>query len=376
MARQAPAAETQESAAGFGQSASLAVAGLPPRGHDPAIGSRRQTRAVDVTRSLVFPGPKRSDARIIGREPGCTTARARPGSVRRSEALTQDTMPEIVTVMVTMAKRSVVERIRLLGFTDYEARAMLALLVAKADGEGGLTGYRIAKLSGVPRAKIYEVLDSLQMKGVSFTKNGSGQELHYVHDTSEIILRHMNAEVGNLVSLLPDLDRMTSRSRGEDLVVGADDISSAASSLISEAKVRLFVAGTPSYVDQLDCAMARAESRGVQIYALTYGDSSVTSVPVFRKHALSDDVPVDAGTLWLVVVSDNSAALIGRPAPEPSQSAIWTADRTIANLAGEFVRQQIYSTELAKVAEGMGVRLDPSLAFLQRMWFNDPGRRA
>ena len=41
-----------------------------------------------------------------------------------------------------------------LGFTEYEARAYLTLL-----GRNPLTGYELAKLSGIPRPNVYPVLD-------------------------------------------------------------------------------------------------------------------------------------------------------------------------------------------------------------------------
>src|SRR3974377_606973 len=54
-----------------------------------------------------------------------------------------------------------------LGFTEYEAKAFLALLQ-----ESPLTGYAIARISGVPRSKIYEVLGGLVDRGDVLVSNG------------------------------------------------------------------------------------------------------------------------------------------------------------------------------------------------------------
>src|SRR6266545_7228560 len=48
-----------------------------------------------------------------------------------------------------------------LGFSEYEARAYLALLQWNP-----LNGYELAKLSGLPRANIYTVLQKLEERGV------------------------------------------------------------------------------------------------------------------------------------------------------------------------------------------------------------------
>ena len=47
-----------------------------------------------------------------------------------------------------------------LGFTEYEAKTYLALLQ-----QSPLTGYAVARASGVPRSKIYEVLGNLVARG-------------------------------------------------------------------------------------------------------------------------------------------------------------------------------------------------------------------
>ena len=47
-----------------------------------------------------------------------------------------------------------------LGFSEYEARAYLALLQRNP-----LTGYELAKVSGLPRANIYAVLQKLEERG-------------------------------------------------------------------------------------------------------------------------------------------------------------------------------------------------------------------
>ena len=47
-----------------------------------------------------------------------------------------------------------------LGFSEYEARAYLALLQRNP-----LNGYELAKVSGLPRANVYAVLQKLEERG-------------------------------------------------------------------------------------------------------------------------------------------------------------------------------------------------------------------
>ncbi len=62
-------------------------------------------------------------------------------------------------------KETILETLKNLNFTEYEAKAYLALLE-----ESPLTGYAVAKNSGVPRSRIYEILDQSR-----HTRRYSGQ---------------------------------------------------------------------------------------------------------------------------------------------------------------------------------------------------------
>ncbi len=57
-------------------------------------------------------------------------------------------------------QENVLKHLKNLGFTEYEAKTYLALLQ-----QSPLTGYAVARISGVPRSKIYEVLGNLVERG-------------------------------------------------------------------------------------------------------------------------------------------------------------------------------------------------------------------
>ena len=61
-----------------------------------------------------------------------------------------------------------------LGFSEYEARAYLALL-----GEFPLSGYALSKSSGIPRSRIYEVLNNLVTKQVVLEEHREKTPVYY-----------------------------------------------------------------------------------------------------------------------------------------------------------------------------------------------------
>jgi len=55
---------------------------------------------------------------------------------------------------------SVVEKLQRIGLTEYEAKAYLSLLTNHVNSAA-----KLSEKSGVPRTKIYQVLESLERKG-------------------------------------------------------------------------------------------------------------------------------------------------------------------------------------------------------------------
>ena len=86
-------------------------------------------------------------------------------------------------------KETILETLKDLNFTEYEAKAYLTLLE-----EAPLTGYAVAKNSGVPRSKIYEVLDSLAVRGDILVSPGNTPQYTPVPATELIKSRRMKAE--------------------------------------------------------------------------------------------------------------------------------------------------------------------------------------
>src|SRR6202158_3757624 len=68
-----------------------------------------------------------------------------------------------------MEPSRLVEQLTRLGLTSYEARAYVALI-----GRDSFTAAQVARLAGLPRQRIYDVLSSLVDSGLAATRAGPG----------------------------------------------------------------------------------------------------------------------------------------------------------------------------------------------------------
>ena len=70
---------------------------------------------------------------------------------------------------------TLLERLRSIGLGDYEAKLYVALVKRHP-----ASGYELARSSGVPSSKVYEVLARLQEKDLVFPTDGGGRAKRYV----------------------------------------------------------------------------------------------------------------------------------------------------------------------------------------------------
>src|SRR6478752_7966151 len=94
---------------------------------------------------------------------------------------------------------SVIAQLTKLGLTSYEAKAYVALT-----SRGSSTAAQVARLAGVPRQRIYDVLATLVGKGLASTR--PGQVVKYAATAPELALERL---VSDHREKLAELERDT-----------------------------------------------------------------------------------------------------------------------------------------------------------------------
>ena len=99
-----------------------------------------------------------------------------------------------------------------LGFTEYEAKAYLALL-----DESPLSGYKVAQGSGVPRSKIYEVLGGLVRRGAVLVNHG--EPVQYAPlPPKELISRRRREMEDSLTAAEDSLEQYAQNQDSRDVI--------------------------------------------------------------------------------------------------------------------------------------------------------------
>lgn len=241
-----------------------------------------------------------------------------------------------------MSQAVIVERLRHLGMSGYEAKAYIALVSAGTP----VNGYEVAKRSGVPRSTVYETLGKLVARGAAFEVKGPGEGpgVNYLPLPPRVLVDRLTKEyeesIAELDRVLPTITALPQVRLIHDLR-GSDALIDRAEDIISASKRELFVSAWGSEWDQLHPALERAAQRSVEISAVTFGD---IKGPVGHSYAHILSPPevslANLGCRMFTVVGDREEAVVGGLA-DGNAWGVYTDNPAVVLLAVEFIRHDI-----------------------------------
>ena len=257
---------------------------------------------------------------------------------------------------------SLVEQLRELGMSGYEAKAYLAMLAAGRP----LNGYEVAKESGVPRSTVYQTLTKLVERSAAFeVKLVDSPGTHYVALSAESLLSRVKREFDVTIDTLSRSLPLISATPQASLVHHIEGRRRAiehAIDLIEQAEEELYVSAWPDEAEGLVPSLRKAERRGLRVVVMSFGELSESIGHHFvHQFSAPEVVLARTGARLLVVAADRRSVLIGGAVPD-SMWAVWSDDPAVVLVAVEFVRHDI---AMQALVERMGT------SQVDEVWDND-----
>ena len=226
-----------------------------------------------------------------------------------------------------------VQRLQLLGFSQYEARAYCALLQRSP-----ANGHEVAKTAGIPTSKVYETLERLLQKGAVLVQRSDPTlwaPVPYRDLTATLRERlesNLTAVEQGLAQLGHEQDtKLTWSLSGHGHVV--DSMRRA----IDRTRERLAVAVPSGELDELTPALRAAAERGVAL-DLVAGGGAALDLPEGQRVRVRRRPDGGQGDDRLAVVlgdgEETVLADLGLARPE----GMWTHHPAVALLAAEHLR--------------------------------------
>jgi HTH-type transcriptional regulator, sugar sensing transcriptional regulator len=258
------------------------------------------------------------------------------------------------------------EDLRALGFTDYEMRAYLALLL-----DHPATAYQVSKEVGIPRANVYPALEGLVKKGAA--QPVTEAPARYAPVPPEILLSR----------LLHDVDAQCRRVAGklsclrqhndEEYVWslrGDENIREKIDSMIASARSHIWIKAHTRMLEPHREALLRVANRGVQVVLILFGDP--ISLAEFELDPPSrvymhegNGLEVGLANTLITVTRDFEEALTVNSAE--GGFGAYTRNLPVVNLAESLIRHEIYLAEIfGRFGRQIEATFGPALVSLRR----------
>lgn len=237
---------------------------------------------------------------------------------------------------------SLINKLVKLGFSEYEAKSYIALL-----RKSPVSGYELAKQSGVPRSMIYEVMGKLTARGAAMLLH-TGGSTKYAPVPAEEFLDQLHQEHQTLVASLkddllplasaPDLDYVWN-------IEGHENIIARAREMVEQAQSQIYLALRPATFPDLRPSLETAVQRGVRVVVYTTETVALPGGQVVVAH-VSEETLSQVEGLGLILVIDGKEVLVGEWLTATQARASWTSTPLLVFIAEHHLRTDLYLPQL------------------------------
>jgi sugar-specific transcriptional regulator TrmB len=263
------------------------------------------------------------------------------------------------------APGKVVDSLMELGFSQYEARTYAGLV-----GREPMTGYAIAKDTGVPQPKVYETLGRLVDRGAVLQVSGTPAK--FIAVSPARLLAQVESTMRQRISTVElEISRMRPSSdsiaplRPYQEGTSWTAISDAGIEFVANASSKIYLSGHNAHLEAFADVVVAADQRGVRVNVLCFGDAPFTLEhgAVVRHSSTDHLVYPHHQARHLALVCDDGAAVWALAPDGERWEGIWSAnDPLLAALVRGFIRhdlfvQRIYHDFTEQIVERYGLGL-------------------
>ncbi len=242
--------------------------------------------------------------------------------------------------------KKMVTRLSELGLSEYEAKAYIALTKEKPS-----TAYEIAKASGIPTSKIYEVIGKLLEKKIIYPlEEEAVKTKRYIPMDPEEVLNHYLSSMKGLVgSLKKDFHKL---NKGQEFgyiwnISNYEHLVDKGCRMLESAKKIILTSLWPEELKAFEAPLRKAHNRGVQIAVVHFGIPQIRVGQVYY-HPIEDTLYSEQGGRGFVLAVDSFQVLTGTISHDGSLEGAWSQNKGFVALAEDYIKHDVYITKIIK----------------------------
>ena len=236
-----------------------------------------------------------------------------------------------------------------LGFSEYECKAYLKLLE-----DFPQTGYTLAKNSGIPRSRIYDVLENLSGKQMVFVQEEKKNKLYYPVEP-DIFIKKTKAHYEGVFSNISKFSEKLYQEKKQDhkLVVirGRRSIINFLKVLIKGAEKRISMSIWEEELNDITNDLTQALNRGVALRGIYFGGKNPfdTLVP----HRRLKRYIAEKKERYMSIIIDGTHVISGVVSRGEDSKVTWTQDEGFIEISEDYIAHDLvvnlYSASLDPV---------------------------
>ncbi|WP_068619563.1 TrmB family transcriptional regulator [Paenibacillus tuaregi] len=239
-------------------------------------------------------------------------------------------------------KPEVIKILQDMNFTEYEAKAYLALL-----DKSPITGYAISLNSGVPRSKIYEVLSGMVERGYIMISHEDPSLYTPLQPQELIRLKRKQIESSLKVAetALAHYSYVSLNRENIWNITGREAILSRTAEAINRATGRILLEIWTEEAQLLEPELRIAAERGVEILIVVYGELHFDFAQVY-PHDSYEEITQEYGGRWIVASIDEREVVAGIVSLGTDSRAAWTMHPGLVIPITEVIIHDLYIYEM------------------------------
>ena len=247
-------------------------------------------------------------------------------------------------MVTTMVVTNIIEKIMSLGYTEYEARAYVALLKVQP-----ATAYEISRESGIPSSKVYEVIARLIEKNIFLLVYEQDKKKYVPIPPEEFIQRrksHFQDTFENLEAFLSE----AGTGEGVSFIWNVYEypyLMDKARRMIEQAEAEVMVSLWREEFEILAPALDAADKKGVKVAIVHFGIPEKRIGRIFQ-HPIEDTLYEERGGRGFTQVCDSTTAMVGTISKDLIVEGAWSHNLGFITLAEDYIKHDIYIMKIVQ----------------------------
>ncbi|MCP3742008.1 TrmB family transcriptional regulator [Rossellomorea sp. BNER] len=239
--------------------------------------------------------------------------------------------------------QDLIQKIQSLGFSQYEAKAYVSLV-----RQGTTSAYQVSKESGIPRARIYEILNGLEEEGIVI-KEEINESVQYSPLPVEVFLESVQSKwdqtYRSISHTLKDLEKTEPIPDNRVMTLkGERHILSFCRTLMQRAEKRIVVSLWDKMYERLEQDLGD-KAMNCSLKGIVFQvENPLSGLDIHRKTSYVDTIGENK---WFILSIDGREMIYG-PSIEERETAFYTDDPVHIYLLENYIWHDILVNRLVK----------------------------